>query len=129
MGRAIRSSPNSRPPGAVRPCNRRQRPHKMQQSDFVFVNDIRAASELRTPRTSQMLLVSVIALIAAGLAWAHFAVLDEVKRGNGRVVSSRQTQVLQSLEGGIVREILVHEGAIVKQGEILMKIDDTRFSA
>jgi membrane fusion protein, adhesin transport system len=101
----------------------------MQQSDFAFVNDIRAASELRTPRTSRMLLGSVIALMAAGLTWAHFAELDEVKRGNGRVVPSRQIQVLQSLEGGIVREILVHEGAIVKQGEILMKIDDTRFAA
>ncbi len=90
----------------------------MRQSDFAFVNDIRAASELRTPRTSRLLLVSVLALMAAGLTWAHFAELDEVKRSNGRVVPSRQIQVLQSLEGGIVREILVHEGAIVKQGEI-----------
>ena len=45
--------------------------------------------------------------------------LDEVKRGNGRVISSRQTQVLQSLEGGLVLEILVREGDIVKQGMLL----------
>ena len=101
----------------------------MQQSDLAFINDIRAASELRTPRTSSALLVSVIALMAAGVIWAHFAELDEVKRGNGRVVPSRQIQVLQSLEGGIVREILVHEGAIVKEREVLMKIDDTRFAS
>jgi adhesin transport system membrane fusion protein len=101
----------------------------MQQSDLAFINDIRAASELRTPRTSSALLVSVIALMAAGVIWAHFAELDEVKRGNGRVVPSRQIQVLQSLEGGIVREILVHEGTIVKEGEVLMKIDDTRFAS
>ncbi|HZP69313.1 MAG TPA: HlyD family type I secretion periplasmic adaptor subunit [Pseudolabrys sp.] len=101
----------------------------MRQSDFAFVNDIRAAADLRTPRTSRALLLSVIAMMAAGLTWAHFAVLDEVKRGNGRVVPSRQTQVLQSLEGGIVREILAQEGAIVKQGEVLMKLDDTRFAA
>jgi adhesin transport system membrane fusion protein len=99
----------------------------MRQSDLAFFNDVRAASALGTPRTSRILLASVIALMAAGLTWAHFAELDEVKRGNGRVVPSRQTQLLQSLEGGIVREILVHEGAIVKQGQILMKIDDTRF--
>ena len=98
----------------------------MQQSDFSFVNDIRAASELRTPRTSRILLVSSIALMAAGIIWAHFAVLDEVKRGNGRVVPSRQIQVLQNLEGGIVRETLVQEGSIVRQGQILMKIDDTK---
>jgi membrane fusion protein, adhesin transport system len=101
----------------------------MRQSDLAFLNDVRAASELRTPRTSRVLLASVVALMATGLTWAHFAELDEVKRGNGRVVPSQQIQVLQSLEGGIVREILVHEGAIVKQGQILMKIDDTRFAA
>lgn len=101
----------------------------MKQSDYAFINDIRSASELRTPRTSRFLLVSIIALLAAGVTWAHFAELDEVKRGNGRVVPSRQIQVLQSLEGGIVREMLVYEGAIVMQGQILMKIDDTKFAS
>jgi adhesin transport system membrane fusion protein len=101
----------------------------MQPSDFAFVNDIRAASELRTPRTSRILLISSAALIVVGIVWAHYAVLDEVKRGNGRVVPSQQMQVLQSLEGGIVREILVQEGAIVKQGETLMRIDDIKFAA
>src|SRR5262245_15305287 len=129
MGHAIRSSPDCRLLRAVRLSNHRRWRKRMQQSDLAFINDIRAAAELRTPRTSSALLVSVIALIAAGATWAHFAELDEVKRGNGRVVPSRQIQVLQSLEGGIVREILVHEGAIVKQGQILMKIDDTRFAA
>src|SRR5882672_8537707 len=101
----------------------------MQQSDVAFINDIRAASERRTPRTSRILLLSVITLMVVGLIWAHFAVLDEVKRGNGRVVPSQQMQVLQSLEGGIVREILVQEGTIVKQGQTLMKIDDIKFAA
>jgi adhesin transport system membrane fusion protein len=101
----------------------------MQRSDLAFFNDVRAAAELRTPRGWRAIVALVLGLIAAGLVWAHFAVLDEVKRGNGRVVPSQQMQVLQSLEGGIVRQILVGEGDIVKQGEILMKIDDTRFSA
>ncbi|MES2602041.1 MAG: HlyD family type I secretion periplasmic adaptor subunit [Pseudomonadota bacterium] len=101
----------------------------MQQSDFAFANDIRAAVELRTPRTSRLVLLCTLALLVAGVVWAHFAVLDEVKRGNGRVISSRQTQVLQSLEGGLVLDILVREGDIVKQGQVLMRIDDTKFSA
>lgn len=101
----------------------------MQQSDFAFANDIRAAVELRTPRTSRLVLLCTLALFVAGIIWAHFAVLDEVKRGNGRVISSRQTQVLQSLEGGLVLEILVREGDIVKQSQVLMRIDDTKFSA
>ena len=85
--------------------------------------------ELRTPRTSRLVLLCTLALLVVGIIWAHFAVLDEVKRGNGRVISSRQTQVLQSLEGGLVLEILVREGDIVKQGQVLMRIDDTKFSA
>src|SRR5690242_2840833 len=98
----------------------------MRQSDFSFANDIRAAAELGIPRTSRILLVSIIALMSTAVGWAYFAVLDEVKRGNGRVVPSRQIQVVQSLEGGIVLEILAQEGAIVRQGQILMKIDDTK---
>jgi membrane fusion protein, adhesin transport system len=101
----------------------------MRQSDFAFANDVRAAVELRTPRTSRMLLTSSIAMLAAGLVWANFAVLDEVKRGNGKVVPSRQIQVVQSLEGGIVDAILVQDGSIVRQGDPLIRINDTNFSS
>ena len=63
----------------------------MSQSDFAFSNDVRAAMEMRTPRTARMLLMTVTGLLVVFLLWAHFAVLDEVKRGNGKVVPSRQT--------------------------------------
>lgn len=99
----------------------------MQHSDFGFANDVRAAIELRTPKTSRMLLAATLAMLLAGILWAHFAVLDEVKRGNGRVVPSQQMQVVQTLEGGIVDEILVKEGAIVNKGDVLARIDDTNF--
>jgi adhesin transport system membrane fusion protein len=98
-------------------------------TDFAFANDVRAAVELKTPRTSRILLIAVLATIFCGLVWAHFAVLDEVKRGNGRVIPSRQTQLLQSLEGGIVDAILVQEGDIVKAGQSLIRIDDTKFAS
>ncbi|TKW76837.1 MAG: HlyD family type I secretion periplasmic adaptor subunit [Bradyrhizobium icense] len=98
-------------------------------TDFAFANDIRAAAKLRTPRTSRMLLASSLALLVFFLTWAHFAVLEEVKRGNGKVVPTRQMQVVQTLEGGIVGEILIQEGATVQQGQSLMRIDDTKFAA
>jgi adhesin transport system membrane fusion protein len=101
----------------------------MSRSDFAFANDVRAAAALRTPRTSRMLLVTFLAMLVAFLTWAHFAILDEVKRGNGKVVPSRQIQVVQTLEGGIVGDILVQEGAIVQQGQSLMRIDDTKFAS
>jgi adhesin transport system membrane fusion protein len=101
----------------------------MPHTDFAFANDVRAAVDLRTPKTSRLILVSTLALLIAALIWAHFAVLDEVKRGNGRVIPTRQMQVVQSLEGGIVSEILVQEGAIVAQGQPLIRIEDTKFAA
>jgi adhesin transport system membrane fusion protein len=98
-------------------------------TDFAYANDIRAAVQLRTPATSRMLLRAFLAMFATFLVWAHFAVLEEVKRGNGKVVPSRQIQVVQSLEGGIVGDILVQEGAAVQQGQTLMRIDDTKFAS
>jgi len=101
----------------------------MAQSDFAFSNDIRAAVELRTPRTSRMLLFTALGLLVTSILWAHFAVLDEVKRGNGKVVPSRQTQVVQSLEGGIISELLVQEGSIVEKDQPLARIEDTNFAS
>lgn len=101
----------------------------MQSSDFAYANDIRAAVELRTPKTTRMVLLASFALLVTALLWAHFAILDEVKRGNGRVIPSRQIQVVQSLEGGIVGAILIQEGAIVTQGQPLMRIEDTKFAS
>jgi adhesin transport system membrane fusion protein len=99
----------------------------MRGTDFAFANDVTAAAELRTPRTAQLILFSTLALMVTGLIWAYFASLDEVKRGNGRVVPTRQVQVVQSLEGGIVTTILVREGSSVREDEPLMRIDDTNF--
>ena len=101
----------------------------MRESDFTFANQVRAAAELRTPRTSRMLLAAVILLLVSGTTWAHFAILDEVKRGQGKVIPSRQMQVLQSLEGGLVEAISVQEGDTVQKGQVLARIDNTKFSA
>ena len=101
----------------------------MQQTDFSFANDVRAAVELRTPKTARMLLLTGVGLMATFVIWAHFAVLDEVKRGNGRVIPARLVQTIQSLEGGIIEQILVHEGTVVQQGQPLMRINDTKFAS
>ena len=65
-------------------------------------------------------------VIVALIVWAGFAHVDEVTRGDGRVVPSRNLQVLQSLDGGIVEQILVHEGDKVEAGQLLLTIDPTR---
>lgn len=78
------------------------------------------------PVRTRALLYAMGAILAALLIWSAFASLDEVTRGDGRVIPSRQLQVVQSLDGGIVQEILVKEGQTVEAGEVLLRIDPTR---
>jgi|GEM_PF-3044770 len=80
----------------------------------------------QAPLRARKLLYCILAILATALVWAWFAKVDEVTRGEGRVIPSRQVQVIQSLDGGIVSEILVREGDIVKVGMPLIKIDETR---
>ncbi|KTD62710.1 HlyD family type I secretion periplasmic adaptor subunit [Legionella shakespearei] len=65
--------------------------------------------------------------IVVAILWANYAILDEVTSGQGKVIPSSQIQVIQNLEGGIIKQIFVKEGEIVKKGQILMQIDNTRF--
>ena len=71
-----------------------------------------------------MSLILVILLI-----WAAFAEIDEVTKGEGRVIPSSQLQIIQSVDGGVVEEIKVREGQMVRSGALLMRIDPTRFQS
>lgn len=70
--------------------------------------------------------LSVLAVVVF-ICWAAWAEIDEVTRGEGRVVPYSRLQKIQSLEGGIIDEILVKEGQLVEAGQILAKLDNTRF--
>jgi adhesin transport system membrane fusion protein len=77
-------------------------------------------------RARALLHLGVLAL-AMLVVWAAFAEIDEVTRGQGKVIPSSQIQVIQSMDGGIVSEILVKEGETVAPGQVLLRIDPTRF--
>ncbi|APE29536.1 secretion protein HylD [Halomonas aestuarii] len=79
------------------------------------------------PIRARAFLYVVVLAVAALLTWAWFASIDEVTRGTGRVIPSSQLQRVQSYDGGVVQEILVREGESVEAGELLMRIDPTRF--
>ena len=89
-----------------------------------------SADLLRPPRrwTNGLLLFIVVTVVAI-IAWAWWAELDEVTSGNGQVIPASKIKVVQNLEGGIVSEILTKDGAQVKAGQVLLRIDPTGFGA
>lgn len=90
------------------------------------INSITSSDKARTGRR-MVWLVAVI--VASFLVWAAYAPLDEIVRGSGKVVPVMNNQVLQNLEGGIVNEIFVTEGDTVEAGQLVLKLDETRFQS
>jgi adhesin transport system membrane fusion protein len=99
------------------------------KDDLSYMASLSAAVLQKAPVKSKMILWIMLVVIAWLILWASFAEVDELARGVGKVIPSKQVQVVQNLEGGIVSEILVDEGEKVDAGQILVKIDDTSFSS
>lgn len=85
------------------------------------------ARVMQTPVKAKGLLYFVAAALILLLTWAYFAEIDEVAKSDGKVIPSQQLQILQSYDGGIVEEILVSEGETVQKGQVLVRIDPTRY--
>ena len=77
-------------------------------------------------RARLLLRLTAVALLLL-LIWSAFAEIDEVTRGEARVVPTSQVQIVQSVDGGVVEALLVQEGQVVSAGQLLMRIDPTRF--
>lgn len=99
-------------------------PMAAQIRSFELEADV-VMSRHKTQR-AQLIVRAAIAVVVVLVVWASFAHVEEVTRGDGKVIPSRQLQVVQSLDGGVVSEILVREGEVVEQGQLLLKIDETR---
>ncbi|MDX3773506.1 HlyD family type I secretion periplasmic adaptor subunit [Chromatiaceae bacterium AAb-1] len=98
-----------------------------QHNDWLV--DAEWARIQQQPLKARMLLHTIAITLLLLLLWAAFAPLDEVARGDGKVIPSQQLQVIQSLDGGIVEAIYIREGQIVEAGDLLLRIDPTRFVA
>lgn len=100
-----------------------------ERQDLDFARDSEAAIFDAPSKGKSRFLSVCLALFAALLLWATFAQLDEVTRGEGRVIPSSKRQVIQNLEGGIVKAIYVREGDKVTKGQVLLRIDPTSFAS
>ena len=83
----------------------------------------------RSIRKADIILYTSLLFWVIMFLWSYFATLEEVTRGQGRVIASSKIQVIQNLEGGIVKEILVQTGDEVTQSQPLIKLDETQFKS
>jgi adhesin transport system membrane fusion protein len=81
------------------------------------------------PLRARILVRTIGIVMAVFILYAAVAQVDEITKGEGKVIPSRQLQVLQSLDGGIVSEIAVREGQVVNADQLLLQIDSTRFES
>ena len=85
--------------------------------------------EKKQLRSANIILYSICIFWVTIFVWANYAVLEEVTRTMGRVVASSKIQVIQNLEGGIIKEILTKTGATVSSGDPLIIFESTRFQS
>ena len=78
---------------------------------------------------SRMLVWVTAGVLFFGLVWAAAFSLDEITRGQGKIIPSSREQVIQSLDSGVLREMLVREGDMVEKDQVLLQMDDARTGA
>jgi adhesin transport system membrane fusion protein len=101
----------------------------MASKDVNFVHSLYEQANMNTSKKIDFLFISILLFFVCGIIWASLSYVDELARGEGKVIPSEKIQTLQSLDGGIISKILVKEGEFVKAGQALMSIDRTRFQA
>lgn len=101
----------------------------VNKDDQAYMDELAAATTLRPRLAAYALLWGILGFFVAVSIWASLAQVDERVRGQGQVAPSSDLQVVQSLEGGIVREILVREGDTVARDQVLLRIDDIQFAS
>lgn len=102
---------------------------KVKADDLKFMHDLQGALIAQKTPFSMIMLYTIALVVVVSLVWAHFARVEEITRGDGKVIPASREQLIQSLEGGILEELNVQEGDIVEKGQILLKIDPTRAGA
>ncbi|MBU1657468.1 HlyD family type I secretion periplasmic adaptor subunit [bacterium] len=103
-----------------------KQPIEFKENDYEFMKSLSAAILEKTPSNTSRVLKIWLFTIFAFIVWASLAEIDEITRGDGDVIPYGQNQIIQNLEGGIVESILVQEGQTVKEGEVILKINNAK---
>lgn len=96
--------------------------------DYAFMRSLSAAVLEENPKQFRWVIFWVFS-ISLFLIWATFSPIDEIVRGEGKVIPSGENQMIQHLEGGILEDILVKEGENVTAEQVLLKINNLKSSS
>ncbi len=102
---------------------------RLQSSDLRFLSSVRQAQVLEARPLASASIWLMMIVVALAAAWASLTQVEQITRTEGRVVPDGREQVIASLEGGILRELMVREGAEVRVGQALLRLDPTRFES
>lgn len=103
--------------------------YRMPAEDVDFMTDVKTSILSQTPRGGRSILYLSIILFGLLFYWASVSEIEEVTRGDGKVIPSGQIQVVQNLEGGILSEMFVRVGETVRKDQLLLRIDEKRFAS
>mgnify|MGYP001477885280 FL=1 len=101
----------------------------IDQQDFAFISQKSTALLLSSPKGARKLILIIFVFFIFAIYWAANAQIDEITKGDGKVISSKQLQKLQSLEGGIISDVLISSGDRISKDDVLLVIDDTKFKS
>lgn len=99
------------------------------KSKIDYIADSREVIANERPRFAYFVSIVIVMIIVFGAIWAYHSNLEIVTNADGKIDVSAQVQVIENLEGGIVKKINVREGQVVKKGELLIELDKTRFAS
>lgn len=99
------------------------------RGDERFLSGVKEAALTETAPQARWAIYLMILTVLVAVGWAIFARVDEIAKAEGKVVADGREQVIASLEGGILRTVLVREGALVEKGQELVQLDPTRVEA
>lgn len=98
----------------------------MTTYDLQPASHVDGSFRRKTLKTARLTIQIIVASVLIAVIWSSLAQINEVTRGDGRVVPLRRMQTIQSLEGGILAELDVSEGDLVRKAQIVARLDPTR---
>ena len=101
----------------------------VRRDEINYMRDMHQALVTERKNVVGLTLLLMLCALGAGLLWASVSKVEEITRGSAKVIPSSREQIIQSLEAGILSQLLVKEGDIVAAGQPLLRIDPTKAKA